>query len=149
MNTQEPHDIRPWHEIAAEGLAWHFVPLTEEERAELEPKSVEERSAWLKANEEILEERKPDLREGDLLRATANMRSVPRDPSPNELEDFHRGLRAQAQAKFPSSMTPREAVYGVLVWLTTRNDTTTLGEKYNAAPAAERAEEFCKDHNLA
>lgn len=42
-----------------------------------------------------------------------------------------------------------EAVYGLLAWLTCRDEVVTFSAKHNAAIAAELADQFCKENNLA
>ena len=46
-------------------------------------------------------------------------------------------------------MEPIEAIYGFVAWLTTRDKTTKLGAKDNAAPVCELIEAFRKTNNLA
>jgi len=41
-----------------------------------------------------------------------------------------------------------EAIYGLLAWLTTREEELTLGAHYDAAPAAELAKLFCETNDL-
>jgi len=45
-------------------------------------------------------------------------------------------------------LTPAEAVFGLLAWLTTRETETVLSSRHDAAPAADIAAEFCKANNL-
>lgn len=61
MDSERPHDIRPWAEVNAEGIAHRFLPLTEEERAMLEPLNVDERAAWLAEHQNELQGRQADI----------------------------------------------------------------------------------------
>jgi len=45
-------------------------------------------------------------------------------------------------------LSASEALYGFCGWLTTREEKTTMSEKDNAAPIAERIKEFCKHNGL-
>ena len=45
-------------------------------------------------------------------------------------------------------MNAGEAVYGLMAWLTTREETVCFGGSENCAPAAELAEQFCKTNSL-
>jgi hypothetical protein len=45
-------------------------------------------------------------------------------------------------------LTPSEAVYGVLAWLTTRKEAVTLSSKHDAAIVADLARHFCETNNL-
>ena len=42
-----------------------------------------------------------------------------------------------------------EAVYGLLAWLTCRDEAVTFSAKHNANIAAELAKQFCEENNLA
>lgn len=45
-------------------------------------------------------------------------------------------------------LSPSEAVYGVLAWLTSRRQAVVFSQCDHAGPAAEAANEFCKVNNL-
>lgn len=45
-------------------------------------------------------------------------------------------------------MTPAEAAYGILVWLTTRDESITFGATHDSAPAALLVAKFCEAHGL-
>ena len=45
-------------------------------------------------------------------------------------------------------LTGSEAVFGMMAWLTGRKVSVTLGSEYDAAIAAELADEFCKANSL-
>ena len=47
------------------------------------------------------------------------------------------------------TLSASEAVYGLLAWLTCRNEVVTFSARHNAAIAAELADQFCKENNLA
>ncbi len=48
----------------------------------------------------------------------------------------------------PNHLSPAEAVYGLLAWLTTREEQTTLSAHHDSAPAAEIAKQFCEANDL-
>lgn len=62
-------------------------------------------------------------------------------------EMFHPILKATTTGE-PAPLTAAEAVYGLLAWLTCRDEVTTLSAKHDASIAAEIAGEFCKVNNL-
>lgn len=45
-------------------------------------------------------------------------------------------------------MTASEAVYGLLAWLTTRDEAVTLSAKHDSAVAADLAAKFCEANDL-
>ncbi len=47
-----------------------------------------------------------------------------------------------------ATLTPAEAVFGLLAWLTTRKQPSTFSAKHDSSPAAAIAAVFCKTNNL-
>lgn len=47
-----------------------------------------------------------------------------------------------------AALSPSEAVYGVLAWLTTRDEPITMGSVWDASPAADAASAFCEANDL-
>ncbi|MCK5609198.1 hypothetical protein KAR91_45410 [Candidatus Pacearchaeota archaeon] len=47
-----------------------------------------------------------------------------------------------------SLLSGSEAVYGLLAWLTCRDEAVTFSAKHNANIAAELAKQFCEENNL-
>ncbi len=45
-------------------------------------------------------------------------------------------------------LSPSEAVYGVLAWLTSRETPVTMSSKHDAAVVAQIAQTFCETNNL-
>ncbi len=45
-------------------------------------------------------------------------------------------------------VTPSEALFGFVAWLTTRTDPVTFGASHNASPACDLVGEFCKVNSL-
>jgi hypothetical protein len=48
----------------------------------------------------------------------------------------------------PEEMTASESAYGLMAWLTTRDQPVTLSAKHNAAPAADLVKEWCETNCL-
>lgn len=48
----------------------------------------------------------------------------------------------------PFELTPSEALYGFIGWLTAREESITMGAKHEAATPAYILNEFCKANNL-
>jgi len=48
----------------------------------------------------------------------------------------------------PNDMNGSESVYGLLAWLTCRNEETILSAHHNANPAVEIAKKFCEANDL-
>jgi hypothetical protein len=46
------------------------------------------------------------------------------------------------------TMSPSEAIYGFLGWLTTRPEVTKFGGACDCAPAAQLADKWCKENDL-
>jgi hypothetical protein len=47
------------------------------------------------------------------------------------------------------TLSASEAVYGLLAWLTCRDEVVTFSARHDAAIAAELAKQFCEENNLA
>lgn len=47
------------------------------------------------------------------------------------------------------TLSASEAIYGLLAWLTCRDEAVTFSAKHDAAIAAELAKQFCEENNLA
>lgn len=57
-------------------------------------------------------------------------------------------IAARKREADTSTLTPAEAVYGVLAWLTTQPEPVTLSTRHDASMAAVAADRFCKVNQL-
>ena len=84
--------------------------------------------------------------------ATAFMQILEKRGGPFDWADmmgwFANAIEHSHTLRRSKEMLASEAVYGVLAWLTTRQEEIVLGRYDNAGPAAEAAAEFCKVNNL-
>ena len=74
------------------------------------------------------------------------------DITPNdlmEMEDQNPSINKSKLSEGLDTLSASEAIYGLLAWLTCRDKAVTFSAKHDAAIAAELADQFCKENNLA